>query len=369
MDSLVRPLFPAYLRIRDLTLCNELEPIFSLRIGNSSRELTLSADVLCVLALADGHSTLDDIYVAVRTLNSSLTREAFDELVSTLYSERLLVSHDTFSKGLSTLSAARYSRHLLFFSMLGHEPSEVQAKLASSCVVILGVGGIGTWLAYLLTAAGVKRVHLVDGDVVEESNLTRQVLYEHDDVGKRKVEIAQRRLHGLNPDVECTTSATCVDGPQAIESALSGLQADLLLLSADRPEQMAAWTNDYALRTGTPWSLAGYSDDIGLIGPLFVPGLTGCLRCQTKDSSPHDRYLSMPLIGDINRRFQVPSFGPLNGVVASIQAKEAIAFLSEMPGFMSSLGTRLTVDISTLSVGQFPWPRDEECDACRTPRC
>ena len=97
----------------------------------------------------------------------------------------------------------RYSRHL----MLDDVGESGQAKLLSSHVLVVGLGGLGSPVVLYLAAAGIGRLSLVDGDTVEESNLQRQVLYKMQDCGRLKVESAQLALTELNPEIDVVTYA------------------------------------------------------------------------------------------------------------------------------------------------------------------
>lgn len=97
---------------------------------------------------------------------------------------------------LNKLEKERYSRQM----MLPEIGEEGQSRLKRSHVLIIGVGGLASTAAQYLVSAGVGQITLVDGDVVESSNLARQVLYTTKDLGKKKVEVAQKRLQSLNED-------------------------------------------------------------------------------------------------------------------------------------------------------------------------
>ena len=86
-----------------------------------------------------------------------------------------------------------------------------------SKVLLIGAGGLGCPLALYLAAAGVGRLGLVDDDVVDLSNLQRQVLYGTDDVGRPKVEVARDKIHALNPDVQVDVFSTRLDSSNALE--------------------------------------------------------------------------------------------------------------------------------------------------------
>jgi molybdopterin/thiamine biosynthesis adenylyltransferase len=368
--GLMKPLVPHYLNIRDVKIINETPPVFSLRVGNSpttTKEITITGDVLCLLSLADGTRSLDEIYAELLSVNPQLTSGTYQEILDSLFSQRLIL--DGRDEGLLSPSLVdRYQRHLLFYSMFSDKPEDVQRKLQNSTVAVLGIGGIGTFVSYFLASAGVGTLHLIDGDHVETSNLTRQVLYNTHDVGRLKTEVAYERLLAVNPNVNCVTHSTMIQSSEDLNNVLSGIGPDLILVSADRPEVIQDWVDEYSVRNRIPWSSAGYAEALGICGPLFVPGRTGCRFCKVKnkaeDLEPHDRFASFPLIGTINQRFQPPSFGPLNGVVASVLAKETIAWLGGLASIPPSLGAMILIDAPTLSVSVDQWERREDCARC-----
>src|SRR6202048_794018 len=100
------------------------------------------------------------------------------------------------AKNLTPDQVARYARHLILPEVGGAG----QRKLLGSSVLLLGAGGLGSPAAMYLAAAGVGKIGIVDFDVVDASNLQRQLLHGHDDIGKPKVESAAETLRSLNPD-------------------------------------------------------------------------------------------------------------------------------------------------------------------------
>ena len=106
---------------------------------------------------------------------------------------------------LSTKEQQQYSRHLL----LPEVGLQGQEKLKNAKVLVIGVGGLGCPVLQYLTAAGVGTIGIVDDDIVEKSNLQRQVLFSYEDIGKPKVEIAVKRLNQLNPFVSCISCYFC----------------------------------------------------------------------------------------------------------------------------------------------------------------
>ena len=121
----------------------------------------------------------------------------------------------------------RYSRHLI----LPEVGKEGQKKLKSASVLTVGSGGLGSPVSMYLAAAGVGRIGLVDFDVVDESNLQRQILFSESDLGVPKLEAAQRRLSGINSNVQIDLHAARFSSENAMEIiAQYDLVVDLSLI-------------------------------------------------------------------------------------------------------------------------------------------
>lgn len=182
---------------------------------------------------------------------------------------------------LSPREVDRYSRNHAFFRRIDLTPREhgweAQLKLRNARVVVLGLGGTGSHAAWALAAAGVGRLHCVDPDVVELSNLSRQVLYEEADIGQAKVDVAARRLRGINSDVTISSDRKRVESQEDLAELVSG--ADMLALCADEPRGhgLRVWANRVCAKAGIPWAGGGYS------GPLVTVGVYGpggpCYEC------------------------------------------------------------------------------------------
>src|SRR5712671_1030329 len=115
--------------------------------------------------------------------------------------------------GLSKDEILRYSRHLI----MPEVGMDGQLKLKNSKVLLIGTGGLGAPLGLYLAAAGVGRIGLVDFDVVDSTNLQRQVLFGTSDVGRPKIEAAADRLRNLNPEIQIDTFETHLTSQNALE--------------------------------------------------------------------------------------------------------------------------------------------------------
>jgi len=182
--------------------------------------------------------------------------------------------------GLTERDLRRHDRALRYFRWLDLTPRanswEPQARLHDARVTILGMGGTGGVAALALAASGVGHLHCVDPDEVELSNLSRQVLYTEDEIGKPKADSAATRLGRLNSDIAITAQRMEATGTEDVLGLAR--ECDVLLLSADRPPELRTWTNRACLDAKRPWVASGYH------GPLvqctaFVPGEGPCWDC------------------------------------------------------------------------------------------
>lgn len=241
-------------------------------------------------------------------------------------SVNFLISSRYLGQG-SDIKRRRYSRHELYYSAWSPEPSNVQEKLSGSSVAILGCGGIGNHVSSQLAAAGVGHLVLIDDDVIEISNLTRQTMFVEADVGKNKVDILAERLSALNSEIVVGTILTRI---KESRSVLCIPDVDVVVISADEPADLVAWCNDDLCQRKIPFINAGYVGDIAVVGPFVIPGETACFACTQviPDQVASTQELSS-LAARMNAGYQAPSFGPVNGMAASMAALEVIRYLGK----------------------------------------
>lgn len=182
---------------------------------------------------------------------------------------------------LSERERERYSRGVAFFRWIDRTARasswDVQIRLRRSRVLLIGVGGVGGAVAQGLVASGVGRLHCVDADTVELSNLNRQILFRENEIGESKVDAAVVRLRELNSDVRVTSEERWIAG-QADVAELLEPGYDLLALCADRPQTIRRWANRACGAVGLPWVVGGYHGPI-VSGSLHGPGQGACWEC------------------------------------------------------------------------------------------
>jgi molybdopterin/thiamine biosynthesis adenylyltransferase/rhodanese-related sulfurtransferase len=245
---------------------------------------------------------------------------------------------------LSPEQRNRYHRHTL----LPEVGEEGQLKLLDSKVLLLGAGGLGSPAALYLAAAGVGTLGIVDMDVVDDSNLQRQILHNVDRIGDRKVDSAKKTLTQLNPDVNVVTYDVRL-GADNILDIIDGY--DVIIDGADNfPSRYLL--NDASLIKSIPvvhGSIFRFEGQVTVFEPWNGP----CYRCLLPEPPPVELAPSCAEAGVL---------GVLPGIVGSVQALEAIKLLL---GLGDSLNGRLLAyDALEQSFRTFKVLRDPDCPAC-----
>ncbi len=245
---------------------------------------------------------------------------------------------------LSPEQRNRYQRHLL----LPEVGEEGQLRLLDAKVLLLGAGGLGSPAALYLAAAGVGTIGIVDMDVVDESNLQRQIVHNLDRIGMRKVDSAKESIEKLNPDVRVVTHDTRLDAGNVVE-LLS--QYDLVVDGADNfPSRYLL--NDASLKTATPvvhGSIFRFEGQVTVFKPHDGP----CYRCLLPVPPPPELAPSCAEAGVL---------GVLTGIIGSIQALEAIKIILDLGDSLS--GRLLAYDSLEQSFMTYKIRRDPQCPAC-----
>jgi molybdopterin/thiamine biosynthesis adenylyltransferase/rhodanese-related sulfurtransferase len=240
--------------------------------------------------------------------------------------------------------SVRYARH----TMLPEIGQEGQVKLLRSRMLCLGAGGLGSPVALYLAAAGVGTLGIIDDDVVDSSNLQRQILHATDRIGIPKVESAQRTIAGLNPDVKVRPYQARLTS----ENVLDILKDyDVIVDGVDNfPTRYLL--NDAALKLGKPVVHASIYRFEGQL-TCFVPGEGPCYRCLYPEPPPPDMAPSCQEAGVL---------GVLPGVVGVLQATEAIKLAL---GIGKSLAGRLLMyDALGTKFREMKLRKDPKCPTC-----
>lgn len=238
----------------------------------------------------------------------------------------------------------QYHRHLL----LPEVGEKGQLRLLGSKVLLLGAGGLGSPAALYLAAAGVGTLGIIDMDVVDSSNLQRQILHNLERVGMRKVDSARKTLEGMNPDITVHTYDTRL-GADNILDIIDGY--DVIVDGTDNfPTRYLV--NDAALLKKIPvvhGSIFRFEGQVTVFNPYVGP----CYRCMIPEPPPAELAPSCAEAGVL---------GVLPGIVGSIQAIETIKLLLALGDPL--VGRLLTYDALDQSFRTFKVRRDPACPAC-----
>ena len=238
----------------------------------------------------------------------------------------------------------RYSRHFL----LPEVGEDGQAKLLQAKVLMVGAGGLGSPSAYYLAAAGVGTIGIIDNDVVDISNLQRQILHANDRVGMPKVESAKKTLEGLNPDVKVIPYQAKLTSDNIMEILKD---YDFVIDGCDNfPTRYLV--NDACVLTGKP-NVHGSIFQFEGQATVFYAGKGPCYRCLYPEPPPADMAPSCAEAGVL---------GVLPGLIGVIEALEAVKLVlgkgDSLVGRLLHFNT-LTMEINTLKLR-----RDPKCPMC-----
>jgi len=240
--------------------------------------------------------------------------------------------------------ALRYARH----TMLPEIGEAGQVKLLRSKVLCLGAGALGSSSGIYLGAAGVGTLGFIDDDVVDASNLQRQILHATDRIGTPKVESARKAINSLNPDVKVVAHATRLSAENVLDIIKD---YDVIIDGADNfPSRYLL--NDAALKLGKPVIHASIYRFEGQV-TSFVPNQGPCYRCLYPAPPPADMAPSCQEAGVL---------GVLPGVVGVLQATEAIKLIV---GIGKTLAGRLLIyDALNSKFREMKLRRDPACPTC-----
>ncbi len=239
---------------------------------------------------------------------------------------------------------SRYSRHMLL-AQIGRQGQE---KLLAARVLIVGMGGLGSPVAMYLAASGVGHLVLTDFDVVELSNLQRQIIHHSDDVGENKVESARRAIRDLNPEIQVTAFPWALADEDLAREIRA---ADVVIDACDNFESRFEM-NAACWRLGTPLVSAAAMRMEGQVS-VFDPRqpTSPCYRCLYSDESVEGEACS-----------QVGVLAPLLGIVGSIQATEAMKLIVGMGTPL--VGRVLVIDALAMELRTLKLGKDPECPVC-----
>ena len=237
----------------------------------------------------------------------------------------------------------RYSRHLI----LQNVGIEGQEKILKGKVLLVGAGGLGSPAALYLAAAGVGTIGIIDGDVVDYTNLQRQVIHFTEDVNVPKVESAQQKINKLNPDVIVNIYKALLTAENALDIIKN---YDFIIDGTDNfPSKFLV--NDACVLAKKPFSHGGILRFEGQT-MTYVPG-NACYRCVFNEAPPKDAVPGCSQAGVL---------GSIAGILGTIQATEALKYLTGTGDLLTN--RMLVFDALKMKFREVKIKPDKNCRIC-----
>lgn len=238
----------------------------------------------------------------------------------------------------------RYSRHIILPEISG----QGQQKIKEASVLVVGAGGLGSPVAYYLAAAGVGRLGIIDSDLVDLSNLQRQILHTTADLDRPKVESAREKLQAINPNIEIITYNQYLNKDNVLEIIES---FDLVVDGVDNfPTRYLL--NDACVMKNKPLVEAGILRFDGQIMTI-KPGEGPCYRCI---------FTRPPAEGTIPSCQEAGVLGAIAGTIGTLQATEALKIITGVGKPL--IGRLLIYDAKELSFREVEIRRNPDCPVC-----
>ena len=237
----------------------------------------------------------------------------------------------------------RFNKHIL----LDDIDVEGQELLKEKHVVLIGLGGLGSPLAYYLASSGIGQATLIDDDIIDVTNLQRQILFSTDDIGKKKVDVAELKMQKINPSIRInavserllsTTNVNFIDSADLIIDATDNFETRSLI-------NRVSLDNKLPLIMGAAIRFSGQI----IVFRNDLPGQP-CYNCLYEN------------VSDSNACIDSGVFSALTGVVGSLQASECIKVLLDIGDRLES--RLLTIDLKNNDFRIVKLNKDKECKVC-----
>jgi len=238
----------------------------------------------------------------------------------------------------------RYSRNII----LPEIGVEGQTALLDAKVLVVGAGGLGSPALLYLAAAGVGTIGIIDGDVVDRTNLQRQIIHGTEALNRAKVESAHKRLTDLNPGIRIEPHRELLSAANAAER----IQPYDFVIDGTDTFASKFLINDACILSGKPFSHAGILRFHGQTMTV-VPHESACLRCL---------FPAPPPPGTVPTCSEAGILGAIGGILGSIQATEAIKFVTGAGELLA--GRLLSVDALTMEFRNIQVPKNNACSVC-----
>lgn len=326
--------------------------------------------------LLDGTRDEGEIFSELTTAYPDVTREELRCALADLDDCRLIQDADATRDGLSDEHCERWSRNLGFFetyASMAVSKYDFQNRIGATKVAMLGVGGVGTHALMDMVAIGFSDIRVVDYDVVELSNLNRQVLYGDRVLGQRKVRVAEEWVRGYNGDVRLEVVERRLGSADDVYELVA--DRDIVIAAIDRPKTKALrWLNEGCVRAGAVLVTGGI-DTQRAMHFTVVPGISGCVECwrssvERDDADSRELFDRLDEQDDAGVRFgeDMAAFNGLVGLHTAFQVGDLVRLATAVCPPLS-VGRLLQVLFhNPVLAERESWTRRPDCPVCAGAR-
>ncbi len=311
-----------------------------------------------LLLLLDGERTIKEIHKILNKKNITCSIEQVIEAIIKLY-DLFLIDFKEIDKN------EKMSRQKIFWANLKKEgfnySEQCQNIIENSKITLLGLGGFGSHILYNLVFCGFQKVKCVDFDIVEKSNLNRQILYKEKDIGNLKTEAAKKNISEINSNINYEFINQKITSKNDIKSLIQG--SDMAILAADTPRQVITdWINEAGYETNVPILFTmGFTSKFIRIGPLFIPGKTLCYNCCLPDINLD---FNDKIVKFINNRYTHGTLNPYLSVNTGILVVELLKhFTNYLP--CKIYNAKIEFDIEKYECNIQSFKPKENCHICK----
>lgn len=297
-------------------------------------------------------------------LKYNVDKEALDHLLKYLESKGIL---DNASPHEDFRQYERFRRPINFladYSSSHEELVEMWENIQNACVLIIGLGAVGSWTTCNLAQSGVKKFILLDPDVVDLSNLHRQFSYDESSVGQKKTDVLAKHLKEYNPQVQVKKYNKYLD--ENTLKQFDDVGIDLIINCADKPnvDTTSLWVGEYGMKHNIPHIIGGgYNLHLSLIGQTVIPGKSACVKCFQKQMEEENTIDSNRVKKLQVKNRKVGSFGPMCALIASFTGMEAVKVLSKhiTP---ANLNRRGEMNVYSMDITYHHFQKRKDCMWC-----
>jgi molybdopterin/thiamine biosynthesis adenylyltransferase len=291
-----------------------------------------------LIGLMDGKRTSDQIFDILSVKFPHLKMSDIERALLKLEKCGLLEDNAPEPpRELNHIERERYKNQLAFFSMFansGKTKYHFQQSLKNSTITLVGLGGGGSNILISLASMGIGKIIAVEFDRVELKNLNRQILYTENDVGELKTRVAAKRIKEINPFVKFEIMKLRVDSLSKARQITQN--TDFVICTADGPiYKLYKIVNKACVEAKVPWISFGTVETTGIVGPLVVPGTTGCYECMINEKlQENPDYLKnidyiMEREEELEAKYTYPSLIPIFSICSGLVVLEVVKHLTQ----------------------------------------